>query len=126
MNASPLRSAQKHPHAAAARRFRVITAAFWVGAMIAMCSGLTALRPARCTTEPVAAERINPNTAPTASLMRLPGIGRTRAMDIVEFRQSRPTGQPVFRNAADLQQIRGIGPVTAEKIAPYLTFEFEF
>ncbi|NLK41188.1 MAG: helix-hairpin-helix domain-containing protein, partial [Planctomycetes bacterium] len=81
---------------------------------------------ARCTTELVAAERINPNTAPTASLMRLPGIGRTRAMDIVEFRQSRPTGQPVFRNAADLQQIRGIGPVTAEKIAPYLTFEFEF
>jgi DNA uptake protein ComE-like DNA-binding protein len=66
-------------------------------------------------------ERINPNTASVASLMRLPGIGRARAIDIVHFRAGVET-RPAFQSPADLQAVKGIGPKTAETIAPYLTF----
>lgn len=76
------------------------------------------MRAAYCTVQPFPAAKIDPNTAAVPSLMRLPGIGRTRAMDIVEGRAARP-----FDSAADMERIRGIGPKTVEKIAPYLTFE---
>ncbi len=120
---TPLHSAQERRQTALAGRFRSVNAAFLLGAIVALSSGLFALRAACSTTEPIAVERINPNSAPAASLMRLPGIGRVRAMDIVDFRQAQPPNRPAFQSADDLQNIRGIGPVTAEKIAPYLVFD---
>lgn len=66
-------------------------------------------------------ERINPNTASVASLVRLPGIGRARALDIVDYRDHQQDG-PVFGSPQDLEQIRGIGPKTSAKLAPWLTF----
>lgn len=73
-------------------------------------------------------ERINPNTAAIGSLVRLPGIGKARALDILHYRQSQTDAAdgPVFTTPDDLQAIRGIGPKTAEKLAPWLTFEDEF
>lgn len=68
-------------------------------------------------------ERINPNTASMGSLVRLPGIGRARALDIIHYRQVNAQFETVFESADDLQAIRGIGPKTAEKLAPWLTFE---
>lgn len=70
-------------------------------------------------------ERINPNTAAIGSLVRLPGIGKARAMDILHYRQTQTdTGDElIFATPDDLQAIRGIGPKTAEKLAPWLTFE---
>ena len=68
-------------------------------------------------------ERINPNTAPLASLVRLPGIGKARALDIIHFRSK--ADQSVFKTAHDMEQIKGIGPKTAEKISLWLTFEEE-
>ena len=95
-------------------------AAFAMGLMVAVGSGIYAVPAARCEVGAVAAERINPNTAPTASLMRLPGIGKVRAMDILNSRKTSP-----FGSADDLERVRGIGPKTVEKIRPYLTFERE-
>ncbi|MHC4552318.1 MAG: ComEA family DNA-binding protein [Planctomycetota bacterium] len=69
-------------------------------------------------------ETINPNTAPAASLVRLPGIGPARALDIIHYREH-AENQPAFGSAADMQAIKGIGPKTAENIAPYLTFASE-
>lgn len=69
------------------------------------------------------AERINPNTAPVGSLVRLPGIGTARAMDIIHYRQTSEAEGPVFQMLADMENIKGIGPKTAEKMAPYLIFE---
>jgi competence ComEA-like helix-hairpin-helix protein len=66
-------------------------------------------------------ERINPNTASVASLVRLPGIGKARAMDIIDYRDHQPN-EPVFQSPQDLEKIRGIGPKTAEKLAPWLMF----
>lgn len=67
-------------------------------------------------------ERINPNTASVANLVRLPGIGRARALDIVDYRDHHQQDGIAFSSTRDLQNIRGIGPKTAEKLAPWLTF----
>ncbi len=66
--------------------------------------------------------RINPNTASIESLMRLDGIGASRACDIVEYRRSCGR-QRAFEMADDLQAIRGIGPKTVEKIEHCLCFD---
>jgi competence protein ComEA len=70
-------------------------------------------------------QRINPNTASMASLVRLPGVGRARAMDIIHYRQNQKPNELVFHSADDLQKIRGIGPKTAAALGPWLTFETE-
>jgi hypothetical protein len=70
-------------------------------------------------------ERINPNDASVASLMRLPGVGLTRARAIVDYR-SRPAGRtsprPAFADGQDMQRIKGFGPATVEDILPWLQF----
>jgi competence ComEA-like helix-hairpin-helix protein len=71
-------------------------------------------------------ERINPNTAPVGSLVRLPGIGPTRARAIAAYRETfrKTIGDgPVFRSCDDLQQIKGIGPKTAEGLRDWLEFQ---
>ena len=102
----------------AGQLMRAVVAAFAAGLLVALGSAFYALPAARCAVETVAVEHINPNTAPAASQMRLPGIGRVRAMDILASRKTAP-----FGNAADLERVRGIGPKTVEKIKPYVVFE---
>jgi len=67
-----------------------------------------------------ARERINPNVAGVASLLRLPEVGPARARAIVAWRQAH--GPAPFRSAGDLAAVRGIGPVTVRRLAPLLTF----
>ncbi len=61
---------------------------------------------------------VNPNTADTAALTAVPGIGEATARRIIEGRSRGP-----YRIPADLTRVRGIGPRTAETLAPYWTFE---
>jgi competence ComEA-like helix-hairpin-helix protein len=71
-------------------------------------------------------EKINPNNAPIASLVRLPGIGTSRAEAIVVYRNNfskEDNDSRAFRNCEDLQKIKGIGPKTAENISEWLKFE---
>ena len=70
----------------------------------------------------VSPERINPNTASMASLVRLPGIGRARAIDIIYYRQTHGGDETLFQSPQDLEQIHGIGPKTAATLAPWLVF----
>jgi competence protein ComEA len=70
--------------------------------------------------------RINPNNAPAASLIRLPGIGVARALAIVAYREEfskRDDNKPAFRKCEDLQKVKGIGPKTVENISEWLKFE---
>jgi competence ComEA-like helix-hairpin-helix protein len=70
--------------------------------------------------------RINPNDAPAASLIRLPGIGVSRAWAIVAYREEfskKDSNNPAFRNCDDLCKVRGIGPQTAKNISEWLKFE---
>ncbi|HUS47395.1 MAG TPA: helix-hairpin-helix domain-containing protein [Phycisphaerae bacterium] len=64
-----------------------------------------------------AEEKIDPNTAPAASLRRLPGIGAELAARIVDFRSE---GKRPFGAAKDLAQVRGIAEAKVERIDPYL------
>jgi len=61
---------------------------------------------------------LDPNTCPADSLVLLPGIGPVLAERIVAAR----VAGLHFACARDLQGVRGIGPRTAARIAPYLTF----
>ncbi|HUS74014.1 MAG TPA: helix-hairpin-helix domain-containing protein [Sedimentisphaerales bacterium] len=70
-------------------------------------------------------ERVNPNDAPIASLVRLPGIGVGRAEAIVAYRENldKEGQNKAFQNGDDLQKVKGIGPKTAQNIRQWLTFE---
>lgn len=70
--------------------------------------------------------RINPNTAPIESLVRLPGLGISRAGAIVAYREDvnrKNASSPVFRNLQDLKKVKGIGPQTAQNASEWLKFE---
>lgn len=69
-----------------------------------------------------AALKFNPNSATPAELMLLPGIGPALAENIVAYRQAVDAG-PAFARPGDLEQVDRIGPATAARLAPMLTFE---
>jgi competence ComEA-like helix-hairpin-helix protein len=69
---------------------------------------------------------INPNIASVESIERLPGIGPAKADAIVAFRNQADSQEPkkrAFEKPEDLEQIKGIGPVTVEKLKPFLRFD---
>lgn len=68
------------------------------------------------------AERIDPNRACAASLMRLPGIGPSRAAAICDYRTELHAAGGTLGCADDLQDVPGIGPKTVEAIRPWLRF----
>lgn len=60
-------------------------------------------------------ERIDVNTADAYDLQRLPGIGETRAQDIISWREAHGP----FRTVDELTEVSGIGPVILENLRPY-------
>ena len=78
----------------------------------------------KASAEPAQAEfAVDPNTAPWWELTAVPRIGPATAMKIVDARRRLADGgHPVFKSAGDLDVVRGIGPVTVQRIAPYLRF----
>ncbi|KPK41166.1 MAG: hypothetical protein AMJ65_09980 [Phycisphaerae bacterium SG8_4] len=72
------------------------------------------------------ASRINPNIAPVESLVRLPGLGISKAGAIVAYRKSfnRANGKrAAFECGDDLQKISGIGPKTVQQMSDWIEFE---
>ncbi len=67
--------------------------------------------------------KINPNTATVASLVRLPNIGPKRAEAIVGYRETVDSDSPTFGRSADMENIKGIGPKTSRKMQPWLCFD---
>lgn len=70
--------------------------------------------------------RINPNVAPVESLVRLPGLGISRAGAIVAYREgfNRANGaRAAFERGDDLQKISGIGPKTVQDMGEWIKFE---
>ena len=63
--------------------------------------------------------RVNINTADINELTLLPGIGESRARDIIDYRNE--YGR--FTQPEDLLNIRGIGEATLQNILPYIVFE---
>ena len=60
--------------------------------------------------------RISINQATLGQLQTVPHIGPVRASRIVENRRK----EGLFSSISELQRVRGIGPRTIQKVAPYL------
>ena len=65
--------------------------------------------------------RLDPNVATHDELMLLPGIGPKLAQNIIDYRTAAPAA-PAFATVEDLDNVARIGPVTVEKLRPYLCF----
>ena len=62
-------------------------------------------------------EKINLNSATESELQTLPGIGPSKAMAILEYRETNGS----FKTIEDLMEISGIGEKTFEKLKEYIT-----
>lgn len=60
--------------------------------------------------------RMNLNTASERTLQRLPGVGPAIAARIADYRNA----YGGFREPREVMRVKGIGPKTFEKMAPYL------
>jgi len=70
--------------------------------------------------------RLNPNYAPLASLLRLPGLGAIRAAAVVAYREDfgkRNPGSLAFDDCGDLAKVKGLGPKTVAGICVSLKFD---
>ena len=84
-------------------------------------AGILALLVLAATPPAAAAEetRLNINQATAEALEALPGVGPSRAAQIVELRQSLGG----FSTYEQLLEVNGIGPRTLEKMRDYMTLD---
>lgn len=62
---------------------------------------------------------VNLNTASVEQLTLLPGVGESRAREIVAMRKRQGT----FRRVDDLLSVKGIGEASLAKLRPFLTLK---
>lgn len=90
-----------------------------IGVAAVFCAGATWRASTQDTTRRDPQFRLNVNTATPGQLQVLPRIGPKTARYIVADRQE----QGAFRSIADLDRVRLIGPVTLERIGPWVAFD---
>ena len=86
---------------------------------LAALLALAALHPAAAATKKPPLHPININSANSAELQQVPGIGPSTAEKILQMRKS----YGAFKSIDDLKAVRGLGPKRLEKIRKYLTAE---
>jgi competence ComEA-like helix-hairpin-helix protein len=109
---------------------RIQLLAFVIASCLAVVFGLcftTGSVNAKSETAKIELEsRINPNDAPAAGLMMLPGVGVARAQAIISYREQfrqNGSGDLAFRNCNDLDNVKGIGPATVSNMCEHLKFK---
>ena len=112
------------------RQNRIQSFAFVISAsvcvLLSLCFVVSSLSELQQSCEVELDEKINPNDALAASLVRLPGIGIGKASAIVAYRANfteQEGESQAFRNCDDLQKVKGIGPKTIQNISEWLKFE---
>lgn len=61
-------------------------------------------------------DKININTATLEELMTLPGIGESKALSIIEYRE-----KTLFKTLEDIKNVSGIGDSAFDRIKDYIT-----
>ena len=61
-------------------------------------------------------EKIDPNRAAEAELDRLPGVGASKALRIVQDREANGP----FQSVEDLVRVPGLGPASVDRLRPFL------
>lgn len=66
---------------------------------------------------PASAQVIELNTATVSELDKLPGLGKTKAKAVVEYREK----NGAFKSVDELDRVKGIGKATVEKLRAHLS-----
>ncbi len=111
------------------RQKKIQSLAFIISVFIAVSVSLGIISNLKSTSRQCLTEvddNINPNNASIESLIRLPGLGISRAEAIVSYRKrfsNQEQSRPVYQRCEDLQKVKGIGPQTVKNISQWLKFE---
>ena len=103
-----------------------LTAIFFTGLVLSLCFAIPVLWSSDFGAEKIVfvqTGKLNPNAATVGELAELPSLGPAKARAIVEYRQDQTGGENAFKNAEDLEKIKGIGSETVKKIKPWLEFD---
>ncbi len=90
-----------------------------VFAALALAAALGVAAAAQAADSPALTGVVNVNTASVEELQLLPGIGESRARDLVELRKRRGG----FKSLAELKELKGIGDASLERLRPYVRFD---
>jgi competence protein ComEA len=107
-----MQSLENAPHG---RTPSVRTALVQLAAAVALAAGLAAGAAA----EVPAAGVVNVNTATAEELVRLPGIGESKARAILDYRKERGA----FKSVDQLREVKGIGDAALERIRSQVAVE---
>ena len=94
------------------------TTAFGQSQATGTATPAAAAKPAAATSSQ-ASGKVNINTADEATLMKLQGIGASKAKAIIAYRQDNGN----FKNVEDLAKVKGIGDKTLAQLRDQLTVE---
>lgn len=90
-----------------------------LGATQEATAAVTPARTVKAVSKPSASGKINVNTASLAQLDTLPQIGPVTAKAIIDYR----TAHGPFKSVNQLDNVKGIGPKTIDKIKNLITIE---
>lgn len=119
-----MNSCQKNLNNENQQAVRPLTAAFFTGLILSLCFALPVLRSSDKIVF-IQAGKLNPNDACVSELAQLPSIGEKKAQAIIDYRISQFAlgKQKAFERADDLENVRGMGKKTVDKIKRWLEFD---
>jgi competence protein ComEA len=97
---------------------------FFAGLILSLCFTLPLLRSSEKIVF-IQTGKLNPNVACAGELAQLPLIGDKKAQAVVDYRnkQNALGKSKAFEKADDLENVKGIGEKTVEKIKQWLEFD---
>ena len=90
-----------------------------LGPILALALAFVAIPVSGLAADAALTGKVNVNTASVEELQLLPGIGESRARDLVEMRKQRGG----FESLEQLKDVKGIGDASLERLRPYVRFQ---